>query len=104
MQKSGNSDIDYQNHKLNHELNFEFVSLNFFKFVDRHISDLSRLKLSTLNRIINNEYLYLDNEDQLLSFIINLNKRSNNSDYSDLYENVLLVLIGLTITIYLKFE
>ena len=71
------------------EREIDIVSSNFFKFADIHSSDLIHLKTSTLDRIIDNDHLKLESEDQLLTFIIGVITESNKSDSWYLLEHVL---------------
>ena len=68
----------------------EFISSLFYEFCENHKDDLESLQIDTLNQIVTNEKLKLNDEDQLLKFIYSIYSKetvdSNNS--SILYESV----------------
>lgn len=69
---------------LSKEVNF--VSMHFYDLCQNHNEQFLNLSLETLDKIINNDQIQLNSEDQLLQFINQLYRE--NSKYSVLYEYV----------------
>lgn len=70
----------------NYEEEVEFVSSNFSEILQIQKEKLKTLSISTIESIIINPNLQLENEDELLKFINELYKES--SEYSIFYEYV----------------
>ncbi|KAK8838963.1 hypothetical protein M9Y10_032423 [Tritrichomonas musculus] len=65
----------------------DFVSEHFSDIQNRFSRELSELSFETLDKILNNKKLRVDNEDQVLEFVNQL--YSNDSKYSEFYKYVL---------------
>lgn len=70
--------------RFEHEI--EFISGHFNEILESNKEELKTLRIGTLIKIMNNENLRLESEDQLIQIINEL--YSNNSKYSILYETV----------------
>lgn len=72
------------------EKEIEFISLHFYELKEKILNEMndeeSKLEYNIIERIISNEQLRLESEDQLLEFINHLYLKS--SKYSNLYEYV----------------
>lgn len=64
----------------------DFISSRFYEICETKKEELKSLSIDTIDKIINNEKLELDSEDQLLHFVNEL--FVTNSNYSFLYEYV----------------
>lgn len=64
----------------------DFLSEHFSELVNKERENLSEMSIDHIERIISNDKLQLDNEDQLLKFINELSMK--NDQYSILYEYV----------------
>ncbi|KAK8843598.1 hypothetical protein M9Y10_024657 [Tritrichomonas musculus] len=72
----------------------EYISSNFFSLCETHSSELAELSPTTLERIISNEHLTLNNEDQLVTFLNQLYSHSGKINMN-LYEYVIFSNVGL---------
>lgn len=70
-----------------------FVSSNFFNFIQNRQDELEKLDVDYLEQIIDNKNLIIKNEDQLLTFINQL--YLNDPDYSQLYKCVLFQFVDV---------
>lgn len=69
------------------EQEINFISSHFYELCETLINEYSTLKIDTLIKIIDNDQLQLESEDQLLSFVNKLNYNDSNL-YSILYDFV----------------
>lgn len=76
------------------EQDVEYISSNFFSLCETHSSELAELSPTTLERIISNEHLTLNNEDQLVTFLNQLYSHSGKINMN-LYEYVIFSNVGL---------
>ena len=90
---------EIQNHEKNSKFfsqNFEeeidFISSNFYILCEEHEEEFANLRINTIYKILSNDQLRLENEDQLLNFINKL--YSKNSMYSILYEKVMFTNVS----------
>lgn len=83
IQKHEKFNVFYQN-QLNDEI--DFLASNFYEIADKQEKKLSELSLVTLERVLSNDKIVLNSEDQLLNFVNML--YSKNNDFSILYEYV----------------
>ncbi|KAK8887461.1 hypothetical protein M9Y10_038506 [Tritrichomonas musculus] len=65
----------------------DFLSSHLFEMIESQEEEIGKLSIDTLMRILNNDQIQLNSEDQLLNFVNNLYK--SDSKYSILYETVL---------------
>lgn len=65
----------------------DFLSIHFYELDENHRKQLLKISLGTIEKVISNDHLQLESEDQLLSFINQLYKENN--QYSILYEYVM---------------
>lgn len=83
LKKHEKNSISYSN-SIKKEI--EFISSNFFNIKKEHEDELMKLKMKTLESIIENPNLQLESEDQLISFINKL--YLSDSKFSHFYEYV----------------
>ena len=76
----------------NFEEKIDFISFNFYILCEEYEEYFANLKISTFYKILSNDQLRLENEDQLLNFINKL--YSKNSMYSILYEKVMFTNVS----------
>ncbi|KAK8860504.1 hypothetical protein M9Y10_012169 [Tritrichomonas musculus] len=76
----------------NFEEKIDFISFNFYILCEEYEEYFANLKISTIYKILSNDQLRLENEDQLLNFINKL--YSKNSMYSILYEKVMFTNVS----------
>lgn len=72
----------------------DFLSSHFYEIAENQKEKLKALNFETIQRIVENENLVLKSEDQLLSFVNELN--ALNSDFSILYGYVNFLNVSLT--------
>lgn len=72
----------------------DFLSSHFYEIAENQREKLKALNFETIQRIVENENLVLKSEDQLLSFVNELN--ALNSDFSILYGYVNFLNVSLT--------
>ena len=70
----------------------DFISSHFYEINESNIEEISKLRLSTIEKIISNKRLQLKDENQLLSIINRL--YSKEIKYSILYEYVCFTNVG----------
>lgn len=83
--KQHEQNSNFFNKRLSKEI--DFTSQHFFELCKTQEEEIMNLSMNTLIRILNNDNLQLNTEDQLLTFINNLYK--SDTKYSILYETVL---------------
>ena len=71
----------------------DFTSSHFYTICETKKEELNNLSLSTLIKIINNDKLELNSEDQLMNFVNEL--YSNDKNYSILYEYVQFINVSV---------
>ena len=65
----------------------DFISAHFYELCETQEEEFQQLTIETLSKIVSNDQIRLNSEDQLLKFINDLYR--NDNKYSFLYENVL---------------
>ena len=66
----------------------DFIAQHFYELCERFSSELKSLSIETIEKIISNDNLKLENENQLLKFVNDLYQNESN-EYSILYDQVL---------------
>ncbi|KAK8844509.1 hypothetical protein M9Y10_024374 [Tritrichomonas musculus] len=65
----------------------DFISSHFYELIENQKEEIKKLDVYTLKRILENDHLQLNDEDQLLKFINSI--YANDNKYSFLYETVI---------------
>lgn len=84
LKKHKKNESFYRSH-LSSEI--DYISSHFYEIIDTHEDEFVKLDIDTINSILEDDKLVLNNEDQLLKFVNQLYEKDSN--FSILYEQII---------------